>query len=112
VGLGVTYMEKGDLGAAENALAQAAQAPTASRELLFSLGEVETARGNTADAMKWYQKASTSDPNWGKPLLQMGRTSLKNGDRAGATAMLERVLTVDPSSSEAAQARSMIEQLR
>ena len=110
--LGLTYMEKGDLGAAKNTLVQAAQAPTASKELLYSLGEVEAARGNAADAMKWYQKASTSDPNWGKPLLQMGRTSLKNGDRAGAAAMLERVVTVDPSSSEAAQARSMIEQLR
>jgi Tfp pilus assembly protein PilF len=112
VGLGVTYLEKGDLGAAQNALAQAAEAPTASRELLYSLGEVEAARGNTADATKWYQKASVSDPNWGKPLLQLGRTSLKNGDRAGATAMLERVLAVDPASAEAAQAKSMIEQLR
>jgi tetratricopeptide (TPR) repeat protein len=112
VGLGLTYMEKGDLGAAQNALAQAAQAPTASKELLYSLGEVEAARGNATDAMKWYQKASVSDPNWGKPLLQMGMTSLKTGDRANATAMMERVLAVDPASAEAAQARSVIEQLR
>jgi tetratricopeptide (TPR) repeat protein len=110
--LGLTYMEKGDLGAAENTLAQAAQAPTASKELLYSLGEVEAARGNAADAMKWYQKASTSDPNWGKPILQMGLTSLKSGDRANAAAMMERVLAVDPASAEAAQAKSVIEQLR
>jgi tetratricopeptide (TPR) repeat protein len=112
VGLGLTYLEKGDLGAAENALTQAAQAPTASKELLYSLGEVEAARGNATDAMKWYQKASVSDPNWGKPLLQMGMASLKTGDRANATAMMERVLAVDPASAEAAQARSVIEQLR
>jgi Tfp pilus assembly protein PilF len=105
-------MEKGDLASAENALAQAAEAPGASRELLYSLGEVEAARGNTADAMKWYQKASASDPNWGKPLLQMGMTSLKSGDRANAAAMMQRVLAVDPASAEAAQAKSVIEQLK
>jgi tetratricopeptide (TPR) repeat protein len=112
VGLGLTYMEKGDLGAAENALSQAAQAPTASKELLFTLGEVEAARGNAADAMKWYEKASVSDPNWGKPILQMGMAALKSGDRANATAMMQRVLAVDPASPEATQARSVIEQLR
>jgi tetratricopeptide (TPR) repeat protein len=112
VGLGLAYMEKGDLGAAENALSQAAQAPTASKELLYTLGEVETARGKTADAMKWYEKASASDPNWGKPILQMGMSALKSGDRANATTLMQRVLSVDPASAEAAQARSVIEQLR
>jgi len=112
VGLGLTYMEKGDLVSAENTLTQGAQAPSASKELLYSLGEVEAARGNTADAMKWYQKASASDPNWGKPLLQMGMTSLKSGDRANAAAMMQRVVTVDPASPEAVQAKSVIEQLR
>jgi Flp pilus assembly protein TadD len=112
VGLGMTYLEKGDLGAAENALGQAAQTPTASRELFYTLGQVQAARGNPADAMKWYEKASTTDPNWGKPLLQMGMTALKSGDRTNATAMMQRVLAVDPASAEAAQARSVIEQLR
>jgi tetratricopeptide (TPR) repeat protein len=112
VGLGQTYLEKGDLAAAGNALAQAAEAPTASRELLYGLGEVEAARGNTADAMKWYQKASALDPNWGKPLLQMGMAALKSGDRANAAAMMQRVVAVDPASAEAAQAKSVMEQLR
>jgi len=39
-------------------------------------------------------------------------TSLKSGDRASAAAMMERVLAVDPASAEAAQAKSVIEQLR
>jgi tetratricopeptide (TPR) repeat protein len=112
VGLGNTYLEKGDLAAAENAMAQAAQAPTASRELLYTLGQVQAARGNQTDAMKWYEKASTTDPNWGKPLLQMGMTALKSGDRANAAAMMQRVVAVDPASAEAVQAKSVIEQLR
>ena len=112
VGLGLTYMEKGDLGAAQSALAQAAQAPGASRELLYSLGEVEGARGDTDAAMRWYQKASASDPNWGKPLLKLGLTALNKGDRANAAVMMEKVVAVDPSSPEAAQAKTVIQQLR
>jgi tetratricopeptide (TPR) repeat protein len=112
VGLGLTYMEKGDLGAAESALTQAAQTPGASRELLYSLGEVEGARGNTDDAVKWYQKASASDPNWGKPLLKLGLTALNKGDRANAAVMMEKVVAVDPSSPEAVQAKTVIQQLR
>jgi tetratricopeptide (TPR) repeat protein len=112
IGVGQTYMEKGDLGAAENALSQAAQLQGASKELFFSLGEVEAARGNTDEAIKWYQKASVNDPNWGKPLLKLGLTSLNKGDRTDAASKMQRVLAVDPTSAEAVQARTVMEQLK
>jgi predicted TPR repeat methyltransferase len=104
-------MERGDLGAAANALNQAAQ-PGASKELFFTLGEIEAARGNTDEAVKWYEKASADDPNWGKPLLKLGLTSLNKGDRTDAAAKMQRVMTVDPTSAEAAQAKTVIEQLK
>ena len=112
VGLGQTYMEKGDLGAAENALSQGTQVHGASRELFFSLGEVEAARGNTDEAIKWYQKASANDPNWGKPLLKLGLTALNKGDRTDAAAKMQRVMAVDPTSAEAVQAKTVMEQLK
>jgi Flp pilus assembly protein TadD len=112
VGVGQTYLEKGDLGAAASALmAQAAQ-QGASKELFFTLGEVEAARGNTDEAITWYQKASADDPNWGKPLLKLGLTALKKGDRTDAAAKMQRVMAVDPTSAEAAQAKTIIEQLK
>ena len=111
VGVGQTYMEKGDLAAAANALSQGAQ-QGASKEIFFTLGEVEAARGNTDAAVQWYQKAATDDPNWGKPLLKLGLTSLNKGDKADAAAKMQRVLAVDPTSAEAAQARTVIEQLK
>ena len=111
VGVGQTYMEKGDLGAAASALSQAAQ-QGASKELFFTLGEVEAARGNTDEAVKWYQKASADDPNWGKPLLKLGLTALNKGDRTDAAAKMQRVIAVDPTSAEAAQAKTVIEQLK
>src|SRR5260221_2755706 len=104
-------MEKGDPGAAASALNQAAQ-QGASKELLFTMGEIEAGRGNSDEAVTWYQKASAGDPNWGKPLLKLGLTALKKGDRSDAAAKMQRVIAVDPTSAEAAQAKTVIEQLK
>jgi len=112
IGLALAYMEKGDLGAAETTLTAAAQTQGVSKEVLYNLGEVEAARGKTDEAASWYEKASASDPNWGKPLLKLGLTAMKRGDRAGAAAMMQRVVAVDPTSPEAVQAKTAIEQLR
>jgi Flp pilus assembly protein TadD len=112
IGLALAYMEKGDLASAESTLTSAAQAQGASKELLYNLGEVEAARGKSDEAASWYQKASTTDPNWGKPLLKLGLSAMQKGDRANAAAMMQRVVAVDPSSAEAAQAKTLIEQLR
>ena len=96
----------------EAVLKAAAQAQGASKEVLYSLAEVEAARGRTDDATSLYQKASASDPNWGKPLLRLGQSALKRGDRANAATMMQRVVAVDPTSAEATQAKTVIEQLR
>lgn len=112
VGLALTYMEKGDLTTAESTLTTAAETQGASKEVLYSLGEVEAARGKADQAASWYQKASATDPNWGKPLLKLGLSALQRGDRANAATLMQRVVAVDPSSAEAAQARTVIEQLR
>ncbi len=112
IGLALTYMDKGDLAGAETTLSAAAQTPGASKEVLYGFAEIEAARGKTADATSWYQKASASDPNWGKPLLKLGLTALQNGDRANAATMMQRVVAVDPTSAEATQAKTVIEQLR
>jgi tetratricopeptide (TPR) repeat protein len=111
VALGETYMEKGDLAAAATALNQASQQGS-SKEIFFTLGEVEVARGNRDAAVQWYQKAAADDPNWGKPLLKLGLASLGKGDKADAAAKMQRVLAVDPLSPEAAQARKALEQLK
>jgi tetratricopeptide (TPR) repeat protein len=112
VGIAQAYVEKGDLGAAESALNQATQVQGASKELFYNLGEVEAARGNTDEAIKWYQKASANDPNWGKPLLKLGLTALNKGDRTDAAAKMQRVMTVDPTSAEAVQAKAVMDQLK
>ena len=44
LGLGLSYLDKGDLAAAEGALATAANAASPSRDVLFALGDVKLAQ--------------------------------------------------------------------
>ncbi len=111
IALALTYMEKGDLATAEGTLTPAVQTD-ASKEVLYTLGEIDAARGKNDEAVAWYQKASASDPNWGKPLLKLGLSALQRGDRANAATLMQRVVAVDPTSAEAAQAKTVIQQLR
>jgi tetratricopeptide (TPR) repeat protein len=110
--IGMTHLEKGDFAAAEAALGEAAQGVSASREVFYNLGEVKFAKGETDEAMKWYQRAIDVDANWGKPLFKLGLGRLQKADTKGAIEMMEKVIAVDPSSPEAAQAKGLIEQLK
>jgi Tfp pilus assembly protein PilF len=112
VGIGMTNLEKGDLKAAEETLSQAAAGTTATREVFYNLGEVKFVKGEPEEAAKWYQRAVDADPTWGKPLLKLGLVSLNKGDKDGTIKLMERVVAVDPTSPEAAQAKTIIEQLK
>jgi len=112
VGLGMTNLEKGDLKAAEDTLTKAAQGPKPTREVFYNLGEVKFSKGQTDEAATWYQKAADLDPSWGKPIFKLALVQLNKGDKDATIKMLEKVITADPSSPEAAQAKTVIEQLK
>lgn len=112
VGVGMTNLEKGDLKAAEDTLTSAAALPTAGREVYYDLGEVKFAKGEIDEAAKWYQKAAESDTTWGKPIFKLALVQLNKGDKAGTIAMMEKVITTDPTSPEAAQATAVIADLK
>jgi Flp pilus assembly protein TadD len=111
IGIGMTNMEKGDLPAAEKTLEDAAQSTT-NKEVFYNLGEVKFAKGEPDEAAKWYQKAADADATWGKPIFKLALVAINKGDKDGAKKLLEKVIQVDPSSPEAAQAKAVIEQLK
>jgi TolA-binding protein len=111
VQIGMTNLDKGDLAAAETTLLGAADAPGAGRDVFYSLGEVKFAKNEPDAASKYYQLAFDADPTWARPVYKLGMVALNRGDRAGAIGYMEKVLAVDPESPEAAQARTVIEQL-
>ena len=112
VGLGMTYLEKGDLKAAEETLTKAAGGARPTREVFYNLGEVKFSKGETDAAASWYQKASDADPSWGKPIFKLGLVALNKGDKNGTITLMEKVISADPTSPEAAQAKTVIEQLK
>jgi Flp pilus assembly protein TadD len=112
VGIGMTNLEKGDLAAAEETLQRAAEGPSPTREVFYNLGEVKFAKGQADEAAKWYQKAADMDASWGKPLFKLALVQLNKGDKDGTIRAMEKVVAVDPTSPEAAQARAVIEQLK
>jgi Flp pilus assembly protein TadD len=112
VELGNVYMQKGDFDKAEETLEKAASTLSAGREVFYNLGEVHFAKGQMDEATKYFQAAVERDATWSKPVFKLGLVALNKGDKAGALALMEKVVTLDPNSAEAAQAKAMIEELK
>ena len=110
--MGMTYLEKNDFANAEKTLQEVAQSTSANREVFYNLGEVKFAKGETDEAVKFYERASQIDPAWGKPIFKLGLAKLQKADTAGAIEMMNKVISADPNSPEAAQAKALIEQLK
>ena len=112
VGLAMANLEKGDSQAAEQVLTRAAATPGSNRDVLYNLAELKSSNNQTDDAIAWYEKAAAADTAWGKPLYKIGTIAMNKGDKDKAIKTLSQVITVDPTSPEAAQARTALEQLR
>lgn len=112
VGIAQTLMERGDTAAAEQSLLRAAENANTGRGVFYSLAELKAAGDDGAEAARWYQKAAEADPSWGKPLYKLGLSAMRKGDAADATRLLAQVIKVDPTSPEAALAKSSLESLQ
>ena len=58
------------------------------------------------------RQLKVEDPAWGKPRYKLGLLAMKSGDTAGAARFMTDVVTVDPTSQEAALARTALDQLK
>jgi tetratricopeptide (TPR) repeat protein len=112
IDIGMTYLEKGDFVNAEKALMEVATSVNANREVFYNLGEVKFAKGETDEAVKYYQRAVDMDASWAKPLFKIGLSRLQKADTPGAIEYMNKVIAAEPNSAEAAQAKALIEQLK
>jgi Tfp pilus assembly protein PilF len=108
----MTNIERGDLKAAEDGLQKAVAAPGAGPEVMYALGDIKRAKGESDEAAKYYQRAADLDPTWGKPWFKLGLIAVDRGDKDAAAKLMEKVITVDPMSVEAIQAKTVIAQLK
>ena len=113
VGIGMTNLEKGDLKAAEETLRKAAESPkpTPRGVLQPRRGEVRQRRDRRSGEV--VSEGGRTRPSWGKPLFKLGLVAAEQGRqgrddqdaREGDRASI-------PTSPEAAQAKTVIEQLK
>jgi tetratricopeptide (TPR) repeat protein len=112
IGVAMTNMDKGDAQAAEQTLTRAAEAPLPGRDVFYDLAEIKLANQQTEEAGRLYRRAADADSSWGKPLFRLGTIAMSRGDKAAAMKAMAQVVAVDPTSPEAAQARTALEQLK
>jgi predicted Zn-dependent protease len=110
--LAMMQMEQGQLDAAREGLISVADTVGASREVFYSLGEIERARDKADDAAKWYQRAADADANWAKPWLGLALVAIQRGDIPTAIKHLEKATTTGTDAADQAMAKAMLEQLK
>ncbi|HEY6214824.1 MAG TPA: tetratricopeptide repeat protein [Vicinamibacterales bacterium] len=81
IGLGMTYLEKGDLDAAERTLLKVADGRSATREVFYDLGELKLAQGRLDEAMAWYERARSLDPDWDRPAIRLAAVVAYRNER-------------------------------
>jgi len=110
--LAMMYMEQGQLDAAREKLLAVADNTGATREVFYSLGEIERARDKAEDAAKWYQRAADADANWAKPWVGLALVAIQKGDIPTAIKHLEKATTTGNDPADQVMAKAMLEQLK
>jgi Tfp pilus assembly protein PilF len=110
--LAMMQMEQGQLDAAREGLLAVAENVGATREVFYSLGEIERARDKADDAGKWYQRAADADANWAKPHVGLALVAIQKGDIPAAVKHLEKATTTGTDAADQAMAKAMLDQIK
>ena len=105
--LGSLYFSQGNLAAAEENLRKAA-VPSGPVEAYLMLGRVEDRLGNAEEAEATWRAAMVRAPERPEFPLALADLLAKQGKREEARELLERILTLAPSSPEAREARARL----
>jgi protein O-mannosyl-transferase len=94
--LGMTYMSKGRLDDAEEALKQAVRANPTSAKAFCGLAAVFAKKGQLEDAMKCYRQATVVKPDMKEAQANTGAVLLQLGRSDEAIVYLRKALELDP----------------
>ena len=110
--LGTAYLAKKSYADAESAFREILKSNETDPNGLFAMGSLREAQGNSAEASSWYQKAAAADVVWTRPLMKLAGLARAAGDNAAARRYLAKVVDMDPSSHDAAEAAAMQKQMQ
>jgi tetratricopeptide (TPR) repeat protein len=110
--LGNAYMAKKSYPEAESAFQEILKFNADDANGLFAMGTAKEAQGNAGEARDWYQKASSADAFWTRPLMKLATLARAGGDKAAATKYLLKVIDLEPGSVDAVEAQALQKQLQ
>jgi predicted Zn-dependent protease len=112
VEISLTHMAAGNFDAAERLLASSAPTESASRELLYCLGELKFHKGDLAGAEAMHERALDVDPRWQPSKIKLGVIASTRGDKDAAIRIFESVIAANPDGPDAAEAQSYLKDLK
>jgi tetratricopeptide (TPR) repeat protein len=110
--LGNAYLAKKSYPEAESAFQEILKSNADDANGLFAMGTAKEAEGNAGEARDWYQKASSVDAFWTRPLMKLATLATAGGDKAAATKYLSKVIDLDPGSADGVKALALQKQLQ
>src|SRR2546425_2779987 len=112
VEISLTHLASGNFDAAERLLASSVPSESASRELLYCLGELKFHKGDLAGAEKMHERALDVDPHWQPSKIKLGIIASTRGDKDAAIRIFESVIAANPNGLDAAEAQSYLKELK
>ena len=95
---GITQAQSGDYATAQTTFNNVLVIDPGNKFALFNLGVIEQTNGRAQSAIKYYDKALESDPEY-TPALYNKAILLEPDDLEAAVAIYEQILTIDPKAS-------------
>jgi len=110
--LGECYFNKGEKEKAREAFSTAIGFQPANAKAHYNLGIIYYKIEKLDEALAEFQKAIDLDSGFSSPFYQAAIVSVKKGDLKAALQYFETFLKMEPNAAEAAQVKTMIEELK
>ena len=95
-GMAALSLEQGDFAEAYDLHRRLIELGEHSPELFFNAGLICQKRGQTEDAVRFYQQALSEDPQFAEALLNLGHTLMSMGQEAEARSCWRRAIREKP----------------
>jgi Tfp pilus assembly protein PilF len=106
--LGITYMQRGQLGAAEENFRKSILPPNPVFNGYLKLAQLAQQQGNPEAALEFLEQAKLEFPDSTEVSFEIGKLLMIMGDEEQARPYLEKVIADAPQSNEAATARTIL----
>jgi tetratricopeptide (TPR) repeat protein len=110
--LGECYFNKGESDKAIETFSRTLEFQEQNPKAHYNPGIVYYRFNKVDEAISSFEKAIELDPNFSSGYYQDGMANIKKGDFKKAIQLLEQFLRLEPNAPEAAQVKTMIEQLK